>query len=100
MVDFQQFPNQFVELLGLCESTAQSQAAFMCVLELGTANDAIFKIVQQNQFKASDHLKLRFHRGNDESIKKYLATKLKQTLASLSELTERSQFLEQSQSKS
>ena len=48
------------------------------MLEIGSSNESMFKIVQQNQFKASDHLRLRFVRGNDLSIKKYLAEKLNQ----------------------
>lgn len=58
----------------------------MCVLELSPSSDAVFKIVQQNQFKASDHLRLRFMKGNDESIKKYLAQKLKSCLEQINEL--------------
>ena len=86
MVDFQQFPNQFVELLNFCQSADQSefqqQNAFVCVFEVGLSGEAIFKIVQQNQFKASDHLKLIFKKGNDENIKKYLAGKLKEANSS------------------
>ena len=54
-------------------------------------NEATFKIVQQNQFKASDHLKLRFVRGNDSNIKKYLAEKLKSATKNLSEYIDKSQ---------
>ena len=43
MVDFQQFPNQFVELLNFCDNESQ---VFVVVFELGHSNDAIFKIVQ------------------------------------------------------
>ena len=96
MVDFQQFPNQFVELLNFCDNESQ---AFVVVLELGQSNDAIFKIVQQNQFKASDHLRLKFKRGNDENIKKYLAEKLKTSLAQLQEYTQKSANFEQAYSK-
>ena len=42
MVDFQQFPNQFVELLNFCDNDSQ---AFVVVFEIGQSNEAIFKIV-------------------------------------------------------
>ena len=53
MVDFQQFPNQFVELLGLCQSSEAAagmsgmgvQNAFLCVFELSMSGDAQFKII-------------------------------------------------------
>ena len=55
MVDFQQFPNQFVELLNLCQSSETAamqgmgvQNAFLCVFELGMSGDAQFKIIQTN----------------------------------------------------
>lgn len=72
----------------------------MCVLELSPSNEAVFKIVQQNQFKASDHLRLRFLRGNDQQIKKYLANKLKTSLNLISELQDKSSTFETSYHKS
>lgn len=57
------------------------QSQFVSILEIGVSSDACFKIVQQNNFKASDHLRLRFMKGNDDAIKKYLAHKLKTTEA-------------------
>jgi hypothetical protein len=102
MVDFQQFPNQFVELINFCQRGAESfnghplmtQNAFVCVFEHGVSGEGLFKIVQQNQFKASDHLRLRFKRGNDETIKKYLASKLKDYKETNALLSDRLQSLE------
>lgn len=65
-------------------------AAFVCIFEIGLSDEAEFKIVQTNQFKASDHLKLRFKKGNDQSIKKYLSQKLKTAMTGLGEFQERS----------
>ena len=48
-----------------------------------------------NQFKASDHLKLKFKKGNDESIKKYLSSKLKLTKDTLINLEQKQGALEQ-----
>ena len=67
---------------------------FMAIFELGISGDAVFKIVQQNHFKTSDLLRLRFTRGNDDSIKKYLATKLKSTEADNVDLRSQNQTLE------
>ena len=52
-----------------------------------------------NQFKASDHLKLKFKKGNDESIKKYLSTKLKMTKEALIEIQQKCGQLEQTHHK-
>lgn len=72
----------------------------MCVLELSPSNEAVFKIIQQNQFKASDHLRLKFRRGNDDQIKKYLANKLKSSLNLINELQDKSSTFETSFQKS
>ena len=53
------------------------------MFEISQAGEALLKVVQTNQFKASDHLKLRFKRGNDENIKKYLSMKLKEATSNL-----------------
>ena len=45
MVDFQQFPNQFVELLNYCDGSSN---AFACIFEVGMSGEGTFKIVQQN----------------------------------------------------
>lgn len=58
------------------------------------SGEAVFKIVQQNQFKASDHLKLIFRKGNDENIKKYLASKLKEATQNNAILKDKSSSLE------
>jgi hypothetical protein len=63
------------------------------VFEVSPAGEALLKVVQTNQFKASDHLKLRFKRGNDENIKKYLSIKLKESNGSLKQLNEKQMFL-------
>jgi hypothetical protein len=64
------------------------------VLDIGVSGEALLKIVQTNQFKASDHLRLRFRKGNDESIKKYLAQKLKDAIQSNRDLNEKSTSFE------
>ena len=102
MVDFQQFPNQFVELLNLCQSSEAAAAmpgmgaqnAFLAVFELSMSGDAQFKIVQTNQFKASDHLRLRFKKGNDEAIKKFLSEELKNAKVNARTLNEKALNLE------
>lgn len=59
----------------------------------------MLKVVQTNQFKASDHLRLRFKKGNDESIKRYLAEKLKDATASNKMFAEKAGGLEQAYQK-
>ncbi len=75
-------------------STMGVQNAFLCVFELGMSGDAQFKIVQTNQFKASDHLRLRFKKGNDEAIKKFLAEELKNAKTQNRDLNEKASNLE------
>jgi spindle assembly abnormal protein 6 len=46
-------------------------------MTLGIANEATFSIVEINKFKMVPHLSLKFRKGNDEAVKKYLANKYK-----------------------
>lgn len=57
------------------------------MLILSQSNEASFKIIEQNAFKALAHLTLIVKQGNDESIKKFLACKLKETKESLDQTT-------------
>ena len=83
----------------MASQTGMVQNAFICIFELGVSGDALFKIVQQNQFKASDHLRLKFKRGNDEAIKKYLSCKLKDAKSKIDELFQKSNEFEQAYAK-
>ena len=58
------------------------------------SGDAQFKIVQTNQFKASDHLRLRFKKGNDEAIKKFLSEELKNAKSQNRAFSEKTAHLE------
>lgn len=101
-----------MELLNFCQQSAleaqqpgsqaaalMAQNAFVCVLDIGVSGEAVLKIVQTNQFKASDHLRLKFRKGNDEVIKRYLSSKLKDATQSSKDLAERSAGLEQAYAK-
>ena len=74
LVDFQAFPQKFVELLDYC----RTDNGFLTVLNMGLSNEANFCVVETNQFKALTHLSLKFKQGNDESIKKHLGTRIKE----------------------
>jgi len=45
----------------------------------GVSNEAIVNIVENNNYRALTHMSLKYKQGNDEAIKKYLATKLKES---------------------
>ena len=51
---------------------------FTANLHILVSSDAQFKIVQTNQYKQLSHLNLTLKAGNDDSVKKYLAIKLKE----------------------
>lgn len=83
LMDFQQFPAMVVELLSHCQSqgkenvtSAEDQAKYGCVLCVGYSADAVFSVIETNQFKQLTHLSLRFRTGDDETLKQYLAKTL------------------------
>jgi hypothetical protein len=49
------------------------------VLSIGHSNEGLFSIIEVGQFREISYINLKLKQGNDESIKKYLATKLKET---------------------
>lgn len=49
-------------------------------------NEATFQIVEANQFRQYAHISLRMVQGNDETIKKFLAKKLKESKQQLDEI--------------
>jgi len=81
LVDFQTFPDKFIELLNLCgmndNQMITSSPKFLCVLHCSQSEFSEFNVVETNQFKHLTHLALKFRSGNDESLKKYLAQQLK-----------------------
>ena len=75
IVDFQQFPGKFVELLDLAYKESPTFACiFLC--DIGS-QEGTLSIVETNRFKQLTHLSLRFRSGNDEILKVYLAGELK-----------------------
>lgn len=52
---------------------------FLCSLSLGVSNEGVLSLVEQNQYQTLVHVSLRLKQGNDETIKRYLAGKLKET---------------------
>jgi hypothetical protein len=52
---------------------------------LGVGNEATFSIVEINKFKMVPHLTLKFRKGNDDAIKKYLAGKYKEATLKIKE---------------
>ena len=47
-------------------------------MQLGVSNEAAFNIVEINKFKMVPHLSLKFKKGNDDAVKKYLGNKYKE----------------------
>jgi hypothetical protein len=88
LFDFQMFPSYIIQHLESCMSSStqqQEQASqyggkrFLCSLQLGISNEGVLSLVEQNQYQTLVHVSLKLKQGNDETIKKYLAGKLRET---------------------
>lgn len=91
LVDFQQFPGKFIELLEQCQvekniGSEEFTERFACIFCVGFAAEASLSVVEINQFKQLTHLSLKFTGGNDEDIKKCLAKKLQEFKAANEDL--------------
>jgi hypothetical protein len=73
---------------------------FLCSLTLGVSNEAVLSLVEQNQYQTLVHVALRLKQGNDDTIKRYLAGKLKDTRDMLEMKTKAAANLEESLHKS
>ncbi|KAJ3282753.1 hypothetical protein HK104_010735, partial [Borealophlyctis nickersoniae] len=80
LVDFQQFPLKFIELLEEClGGRADEHAKFIARLTSDPSSRlAIFSIIETNSFKHITHLSLQFVPGNDAAVKQYLANLVKE----------------------
>jgi len=86
LVDFASFPANFNEYLDQCVSAAQpnqqgklsSQPKFIAVLTKSSVSptEAVFSIMETNQFKHLQHIALQFRSANDEQLQTYLADRL------------------------
>ncbi|ORX58519.1 hypothetical protein BCR36DRAFT_457362 [Piromyces finnis] len=80
LVDFQQFPISFTQLLDECiNSKFDDSPKFVAKLINDSARNSILQIIETNSFKHITHLSLNFIPGNDTSIKKYLSNLVKET---------------------
>ena len=70
LVEFSQFPGMIRELL--------SNRQMVPALQVDPSGDAILSIVEANQFRELTHISLKMKRGNDDSVKTYLADRLGQ----------------------
>lgn len=97
LVDFATFPTKFTELLDHCVDAALDEPAsseaggvgprFLAILDARErAADATFTVLESNLFKHLSHLSLRVRAGDDASVKRYLAERLKQVQTHAREL--------------
>ncbi|KAJ3179772.1 Spindle assembly abnormal protein 6 [Irineochytrium annulatum] len=82
LVDFNQFPQNFLELLDECARHATGSSPldegpkFIAQLAINTSSPqqpAVFSIIETNSFKQMLHLSLKLMPGNDSAIKQHLA---------------------------
>ncbi|TPX72922.1 hypothetical protein SpCBS45565_g00021 [Spizellomyces sp. 'palustris'] len=80
LVDFQQFPVKFIELLEAVDGARrEEQPKFIAQLTSdGSAKYAVFNVVETNTFRNITHISLHFIPGNDASVKQYLAQLVKE----------------------
>ncbi|CAM9583549.1 unnamed protein product [Chrysoparadoxa australica] len=88
-VDFQSFPQQFIQLLEGCQTEGGSEGQFVARLETPGTGLGTFSVVETNHFKDLTHLSLQFRPGNDAAIKSYLAARLRQLKGEKSALAQR-----------
>ncbi|KAH9267164.1 hypothetical protein BASA83_010078 [Batrachochytrium salamandrivorans] len=76
LVDFNQFPIKFIELLEECIlGTHEEHPKFLAHLSADiNSRYATFSIVETNSFKHINHLSLQFVPGTDAAVKQYLAS--------------------------
>jgi hypothetical protein len=78
------FPSYIIQHLESCLSpSGSSPKRFLCSLSLGVSNEGILSLVEQNQYQTLVHVSLKLKQGNDDTIKRYLAAKLKETREAL-----------------
>ena len=97
-VELNVFPSKLIHYIELClrgpsmSNTANSPSTFSAKLDTATGS---FSIVESTDFKQTTHISLPFTRGNDQTVKEYLAARLALSLqvscnqaASIDRLTE------------
>eukprot|EP00397_Hematodinium_sp_SG-2012_P012634 GEMP01012810.1.p1 GENE.GEMP01012810.1~~GEMP01012810.1.p1 ORF type:complete len:625 (+),score=132.32 GEMP01012810.1:75-1949(+) len=70
LVDFQTFPEKFLEML------QDVPERLYAALVMQNNQEAHFSLVESNQFRELPHLCLKFRKGNDEALKEYMSSKL------------------------
>eukprot|EP00761_Pharyngomonas_kirbyi_P000574 gb/GECH01000574.1/.p1 GENE.gb/GECH01000574.1/~~gb/GECH01000574.1/.p1 ORF type:complete len:658 (+),score=186.55 gb/GECH01000574.1/:1-1974(+) len=77
LVDFSMFPGKIIDLLQSCvKSHSEESPTFFAMLEIHQT-ESFFKVLENTAFRQLDHLSLQLRAGNDNAIKKYLASQLK-----------------------
>lgn len=89
LVDFQTFPEKFVEML------KDVPCRLYAALVMQSSHDAHLSLVESNQFRELPHLCLKFRKGNDEALKEYMSSKLNDFKASNETLTTRAEQAEE-----
>ncbi|KAG5462758.1 MAG: hypothetical protein BJ554DRAFT_3651 [Olpidium bornovanus] len=88
LVDFQAFPEKFIELLNHCvRHRNEDHPKFVAQLTSETsARCAVLNVIETNTFKHIAHLSLDFIPGDDARVKQYLANLVKDYKAEVSSL--------------
>ena len=96
LFDFQMFPSYIMQHIDSCLSVSEHPAKrFICSLSIGLSNEAVFNLVEQNQYQTLVHLSLKLKQGNDETVKRHLASKLKESKDTVQGLKKSLEHLEE-----
>lgn len=98
LFDFQMFPSYIINHLESCQASLTHETTgkrFLCSLQVGVSNEGVLSLVEQNQYQTLIHVSLRLKQGNDESIKRHLATRLKDSRDTCDQLKRSLETLDQ-----
>ncbi|KAJ3102299.1 hypothetical protein HDU97_000656 [Phlyctochytrium planicorne] len=91
LVDFQQFPAKFLELLDHCREYGEDEnPKFLAqISSQGGLETVLFSIIETNSFKHIIHIAIKLIRGNDTALKQHLASLIKQNKNEIAFLQEK-----------
>ena len=89
LVDFEELPARFLELLRHCLPRDDAETPKFAVSLVAGSSATSLQIVETNQFKNLMHLRLDMRAGNDAAVKRYLAGELAKTKSARDDLQER-----------
>jgi hypothetical protein len=94
-MDYNDFPSKMEELIHLCQQKNHSQSSIShkAVFVSNNQSSALLKIVQENEFRESDHISVRLYKSSDSVLISYLSQCLSETRMREHKLAEQNKSL-------